>query len=63
MDDKTKLASCQEESEVIQFANDLYLKHDKHSPAATAEYLLRLGRLEEVRKDVKDLARAITVQN
>jgi hypothetical protein len=63
MSDKTKLADRREESEAIQFANDLYLKHDEHSPAATAEYRLRLERLEQVRKDMKELARAIAVQN
>jgi hypothetical protein len=63
MDDKTKLANRREESETIQVANDLYLKHDEHSPAATAEYRLRLERLEQIRKDMKELARAIAVQN
>jgi hypothetical protein len=63
MDDKAKLAERREESEAIQVANDLYLKHDKHSPAATAEYRLRVVRLEEVLKDMKELARAIAVQN
>ncbi|MGA8503126.1 MAG: hypothetical protein WB683_16340 [Candidatus Sulfotelmatobacter sp.] len=63
MDDKTRLADRREESEAIQVANDLYLEHDEHSPAATAEYQLRLERLEQVRKDMKELARAIAVQN
>jgi hypothetical protein len=63
MDDKTNLANRREESEAIQVANDLYLKHDEHSPAATAEYRLRLERLEQIRKDMKELARAIAVQN
>jgi|HubBroStandDraft_1064217.scaffolds.fasta_scaffold2888843_1 hypothetical protein len=63
MDDKTKLANRREESETIQVANDLYLKHDEHSPAATAEYRLRLERPEQIRKDMKELARAIAVQN
>jgi hypothetical protein len=61
MDDKTKLANRREESETIQVANDLYLKHDEHSPAATAEYRLRLERPEQIRKDMKELARAIAV--
>jgi hypothetical protein len=55
MDDKTKLADRREESAAIQVANDLYLEHDEHSPAATAEYRLRLERLEQVRKDMKEL--------
>jgi hypothetical protein len=63
MDDKAKLAERQEESEAIQAANDLYLKHDEHSPAATAEHRLRVVRLEEVLKDMKELARVIAVQN
>jgi hypothetical protein len=63
MDDKTKLAQRREESEAIQVANDLYLKHDEHSSAATAEYRLRVVRLEEVLKDMKELARVIAVQN
>jgi hypothetical protein len=63
MDDKTKLADRRQESEAIQVANDLYLEHDEHSPAATAEYRLRLERLEQVRKDMKELARAIAAQN
>jgi hypothetical protein len=63
MDNKTKLADRRQESEAIQMANDLYLEHGEHSPAATAEYRLRLERLEQVRKDMKELARAIAVQN
>jgi hypothetical protein len=63
MDDRTKLADRREESEAIEVANDLYLKLDEHSPAATEEYRLRLERLEQVRKDMKELARAIAVQN
>lgn len=63
MDDKAKLAERREESEAIGVANDLYLKHDEHSPAATAEYRLRVVRLEEVLKDMRELARVIAVQN
>ncbi|MGA9544339.1 MAG: hypothetical protein WBQ85_12265 [Candidatus Sulfotelmatobacter sp.] len=63
MDDKTRLADRREESEAIQVANDLYLEHDELSPAATAEYQLRLERLEHVRQDMKELAKAIAVQN
>jgi len=63
MDDQTKLADRREEPEAIQVANDLYLEHDEHSLAATAEYRLRLERLEQVRKDMKELARAVAVQN
>jgi len=63
MDDRTKLANRKKESDAIQFANDLYLEHDEHSLAATEEYRLRLARLEEVRKDMKELARLIAVQN
>jgi hypothetical protein len=63
MNDRTKLADRREELEAIQFANDLYLKRDEHSSAATAEYRLRLERLEQVRSDIKDLAIAITAQN
>jgi hypothetical protein len=63
MDNKAKLGELREESEAIQFANDLYLKHDEHSSAATAEYQLRVVRLEDVLKDMKELARLITVQN
>jgi hypothetical protein len=63
MDDKAKLAERREESKAIQVANDLYLKHGEHSPAATAEYRLRVERLEEVLKDMKELARVIAVQN
>jgi hypothetical protein len=63
MDDRTKLADRREESKAIEVANDLYLKHDEHSPAATEEYRLRLERLEQVRKDMKELARVIAVQN
>ena len=63
MDDKTKLADPREESEAIQVANHLYLEHDEHGPAATAEYRLRLERLQQVREDMKELARAIAVQN
>ena len=63
MDDRSKLANRQEESDAIQFANELYLEHDEHSLEATAEYRLRLERLEEVRKDMKELARVIAVQD
>jgi hypothetical protein len=63
MHDKAKLAERREESEAIQVANDLYLKHDEHSAGATAEYRLRVVRLEEVLKDMKELARLIAVQN
>jgi len=63
MDDKAKLAERREESEAIQAENDLYLNHDEHSLAATAEYRLRVERLEEVLKDMKELARVIAVQN
>jgi hypothetical protein len=61
MDDRTKLADRREEA--IEVANDLYLKRDEHSPAAAEEYRLRLERLEQVRNDMKELARAIAVQN
>jgi hypothetical protein len=63
MDNKARLEERRDESEAIQFANDLYLKHDEHSSAATAEYRLRVVRLEEVLKDMKELARLIAVQN
>jgi len=63
MDNKAQLEERRDESEAIQFANDLYLKHDEHSSAATAEYQLRVVRLEEVLKDMKELARLIAVQN
>ena len=63
MDNKAQLKERRDESEAIQFANDLYLKHDEHSSAATAEYQLRVVRLEEVLKDMKELARLIAVQN
>jgi hypothetical protein len=63
MDNKAKLAERREESEAIQVANDLYSKHDEHSAAATAEYRLRVDRLKEVLKDMKELARVIAVQN
>jgi hypothetical protein len=63
MDNKLKLGELQEESEAIQLANDLYLKHNEHSSASTAEYQLRVVRLEDVLKDMKELARVIAVQN
>lgn len=63
MDDKAKLAKLQEESEGIGYANELFLNRDEHSSAATEQYRLRLERLEQVRKDMKELARAIAVTN
>jgi hypothetical protein len=44
-----------EESDAIQFANELYLHHKVPSSEATAEYRRRLERLEEVRKEMKKL--------
>jgi hypothetical protein len=55
MHDKTKLANLQEESEAIQFANDLYLGHKVPSSEATAEYRRRSERLQHVRREMKEL--------
>jgi hypothetical protein len=61
MDNKAKLSVLRTESEEIHLANNLYSNRKVHSIEATEEYRLRLARLEQIQKDITELARAIGV--